>query len=172
MAINLNNLSILLVEDTAPMRKIMVSILEILGFKHIYSAGSGEEGFRLFKQYNPDIVLTDWMMEPMDGVELIRRIRTEATSPNRFVPIILITGYAATTKVKVARDNGMTEFLVKPFTAKELSARISHVINRPRDFVEAPRFIGPDRRRRPDDDYDGPIRRRADKSSKGKSEKS
>lgn len=167
MAINLANLSILLVEDTAPMRKIMVSILQLLGFVKIYTAGNGEEGYRLFRHHNPDIVLTDWMMEPMDGVELIRRIRTEAASPNRFVPIILITGYAATSKVKVARDNGMTEFLVKPFTAKELAARIAHVINRPRDFVEAPRFTGPDRRRRPDDDYGGPVRRRVDRQKKG-----
>jgi two-component system chemotaxis response regulator CheY len=168
MTINLNTLSILLVEDTAPMRKIMVSVLEILGFKTIYSAASGAAGFQLFKDHNPDIVITDWMMEPMDGVELIKMIRTNPDSPNPFVPIILVTGYAATTKVKIARDNGMTEFLVKPFTGKELAARITHVINRPRDFVEAPSFIGPDRRRRPDDDYDGPVRRHVDKSKRRK----
>lgn len=168
MAINLSNLSILLVEDTLPMRKILVSVLEILGFSKIYVASNGLEGYEVFKRHNPDIVITDWMMEPGDGVELIRLIRTDNASPNRVAPVILITGYAATTKVKVARDQGMTEFLVKPFTAKELAARISHVINRPRDFVEAPRFTGPDRRRRPDDDYGGPVRRKVDKIKKRK----
>lgn len=168
MTINLSSLSILLVEDTAPMRKILVSVLGLLGFKTIHAASSGEAGYKLFKERNPDIVITDWMMEPMDGVELIKMIRTRSDSPNPFVPIILVTGYAATTKVKIARDNGMTEFLVKPFTAKELAARITHVINRPRDFVEAPQFIGPDRRRRPDDDYDGPVRRHVDKRKRRK----
>lgn len=168
MSINLNSLSVLLVEDTLPMRKILVGVLEILGFKNVYAASSGEAGYKLFKDYNPDIVITDWMMEPIDGIAFIKMIRTRPDSPNPFVPIILVTGYAATTKVKIARDNGMTEFLVKPFNAKELAARITHVINRPRDFVEAPKFIGPDRRRRPDDDYEGPVRRHIDKSKRRK----
>lgn len=165
MPINLSALSILLIEDTAPMRKILVSVLEILGFKKIYAAGSGEEGFRMLKDYNPDIVVTDWMMEPIDGLDLIAMIRTAPGVPNRSVPVILITGYAATEKVKRARDQGMTEFLVKPFTAKELAARITHVINKPRDFVETPKFTGPDRRRR-ENGYQGPVRRRADKTKK------
>ncbi len=165
MPINLSNLSILLVEDTAPMRKILVSVLESLGFKKIYAASSGEQGFRMLKDYNPDIVITDWVMEPIDGLDLISMIRTAPGVPNRSVPVILITGYGAPAKVMRARDFGMTEFLVKPFTAKELALRISHVINKPRDFVEAPEFIGPDRRRR-QGDYQGPVRRRADKSKK------
>ena len=165
MTINLSTLSILLIEDTAPMRKILVSVLEIIGFKRIYSASSGEQGFRMIKDYNPDIVVTDWMMEPIDGIDLIGMIRTAPGVPNRSVPVILITGYAATEKVMRARDQGMTEFLVKPFTAKELASRITHVINKPRDFVEAPKFVGPDRRRR-EDDYGGPVRRRSDRGKK------
>lgn len=164
MPINLANLSILLVEDTIPMRKIMVSVLEILGFRKIYTAADGDEGFRAFQQSTPDIVITDWHMEPTDGLRLIERIRTDPKSHNRTVPIILVTGYAAVPKVKDARDRGMTEFLIKPFTAKELAMRITHVINKPRDFVEAPSFIGPDRRRRPGDGYDGPVRRRSERN--------
>ena len=110
MTINLSTLSILLIEDTAPMRKILVSVLEIIGFKRIYSASSGEQGFRMIKDYNPDIVVTDWMMEPIDGIDLIGMIRTAPGVPNRSVPVILITGYAATEKVMRARprDDGIS----------------------------------------------------------------
>jgi DNA-binding NtrC family response regulator len=60
----------------------------------------------------------------------------------------MMTGYAATARVAAARDQGVTEFLVKPFTANELARRIAYVIDAPRDFVETNEFFGPDRRRR------------------------
>lgn len=166
MPIDLAKLSVLLIEDTIPMRKILQSVLELLGFRKIYTARDGEEGLRVNLQHSPDIIITDWLMEPMDGIDFIRRVRSDASSPNRMVPIILITGYSAAPKVMAARDQGMTEFLAKPFTAKELAARISHVINRPRDFVEAPNFKGPDRRRRSDEGYAGPVKRRRDTKKK------
>ena len=168
MPLSLGNLSILLVEDTVPMRKIMVSVLEIIGFRKIYTAGDGEEGFRVFQQSRPDIVITDWLMTPQDGLYLIEKIRTHPTSHNRTVPVILVTGYSAAPKVMSARDQGMTEFLIKPFTAKELAMRSTHVINKPRDFVEAPTFVGPDRRRRADEGYEGPVRRTAERHRKKK----
>ena len=62
--------------------------------------------------------------------------------------------------IEEARDAGVTEFLVKPFTANDIARRITHVINRPRDFIETQDFFGPDRRRRRDDTtYKGPLRR-------------
>ncbi len=168
MPLSLGNLSILLVEDTIPMRKIMVSVLEIIGFRKIFTASDGEEGFRVFQQSRPDIVVTDWLMTPQDGLFLLEKIRTDPRSHNRTVPVILVTGYSAAPKVMSARDQGMTEFLIKPFTAKELSMRITHVINKPRDFVEAPTFVGPDRRRRDDEAYGGPVRRTTERNKKDK----
>ena len=96
----------------------------------------------------------------MNGLELIKTIRTDPESPNRFVPIIVVTGYAAPKRVMEARDAGMTEFVVKPFTAEHIIKRITHVINYPRDFVETKTYIGPNRRRHSDDDYFGPERRK------------
>jgi DNA-binding NtrC family response regulator len=76
------------------------------------------------------------------------------------VPVIVMTGYAAAPRVAQARDKGITEFLVKPFTANELARRITYVIDAPRDFVETAEFFGPDRRRRKAIDYQGPERRK------------
>jgi len=164
MGFQFEKLSILIVEDTAPMSKLLVSVLENLDIKQIDIAKNGEQGFEMFQKGNHDIVLTDWLMEPMDGIELTRQVRKSSMSPNRMVPIILITGYSAWVRVEEARDAGVTEFLVKPFTANDLARRIAHVINKPRDFIETHDFFGPDRRRRKDPNFKGPFRRDDDEN--------
>ena len=65
-------------------------------------------------------------------------------------------------RVAAARDIGTTEFLVKPFTAGDLARRIAHVITKPRDFVKAPEYFGPDRRRKFTDGFRGPFKRDSD----------
>lgn len=162
MAFRFERLSVLVVEDTIPMRKLMVSVLDSLGIKNVSTADSGEKAFELFQKENQDLIITDWQMEPMDGIELTRQVRKNLMSPNRMVPIVLITGYSAWPRVAEARDAGVTEFLVKPFTANDIARRIAHVINKPRDFIETQDFFGPDRRRRIDPNYKGPMRRKAD----------
>lgn len=160
MTLKLEKLTVLVVEDTMPMRKLIVSVLQNLGVGNICTAANGQEGFEQFQRVNPDIIITDWLMQPVDGIEFIRMIRTHMSSPNRMVPIIIITGYSAITRVIQARDHGVTEFLVKPFTANDLAKRIAYVINKPRDFVHTPRYFGPDRRRRSDGVFSGDDRRR------------
>lgn len=159
MPLRLDKISILIVEDIIPMRKLMVSVLEEFGVGKIFTADHGGQGFAQFQKHCPDVVITDWSMDPIDGLEMIKMIRTHSASPNRLVPIILISGYSALSRVTEARDMGVTEFLTKPFTGHDLAKRIAHIINKPRDFVETERFFGPDRRRRKIDEYDGPKRR-------------
>ena len=158
----LEDISILVVEDTLPMLSMICSTLNILGVRSVYRAKNGEEGFEEFVRKTPDIVITDWLMEPVNGLELIKKIRTDSRSPYKTVPIIMITGYSALKRVQQARDYGVTEFLVKPFTANAIATRLNHIIDRPRGFVEAEDYFGPDRRRKREEDYTGPLRRGAD----------
>lgn len=162
MGFKFDRLSILIVEDTAPMRKLVTSVLETLGVGCVLTAIDGEEGFELFCDTRPDIVIADWHMLPMSGIELVHKIRREKRSPNQTVPIIMMTGYSAFPRVAEARDTGATEFLVKPFSANDLARRIAYVINKPRDFIETPDYFGPDRRRRVMPNYNGPKRRQVD----------
>lgn len=159
MAFKFERLSVLLVEDTEPMRKLVISVLETLGVGRIMTAIDGTSGFEKFCVERPDIVITDWHMMPMNGVKLVQKIRTDAQSPNKLTPVIMMTGYSAMSRVSEARDKGATEFLVKPFSANDLARRIAYVINKPRDFVDANDYFGPDRRRRNDSNYAGPKRR-------------
>lgn len=162
MPINFKKLSVLVVEDLKPMRELLAAVLKDLGVGHISTANDGEEGFRAVRTHNPDILITDWEMNPVNGLELTRRVRLSPMSPNRLLPVIMMTGYTSPHRVTAARDVGITEFLAKPFTAEGLIQRIAHIINKPRDVVEAPAFFGPDRRRRDNETYQGPKRRRRD----------
>lgn len=162
MPLNFEKLSVLVVEDTLPMLRLMVAVLSTLGVKNIHSATNGQRGFDVFCKEAPDIVISDWHMDPMDGIELTKLIRRDPASPNRLAPIILVTGFSAVGRVGIARDAGITEFMVKPFSANDLAKRLAYVINKPRDFIDAPVYFGPDRRRRKNPDYPGPYRRDED----------
>ncbi len=162
MGFKFEKMSVLVVEDNEPMRRLIVSVLETLGVGRILQASDGEKGLSVYQTNKPDAILLDWEMMPMNGIEMIRRIRYTPNMPNRYVPIILITGYGALSRVTQARDAGVTEFLVKPFTAGDLARRLAYIINKPRDFIDAQDYFGPDRRRKAADDYKGPKRRQND----------
>lgn len=162
MVYHFNNAKILVVDDMQPMLALTASLLKIFGFDDVILAHNAEEGYKKFVEHNPDLVITDWLMEPYDGTQLIHKIRNDAISPNKFVPIIMMTGYSHRIRVEQARDSGVTEFLVKPFRAKDLYSRIEMLIEKPRRFVDAQNFFGPDRRRKKPGDYQGPFRREAD----------
>jgi CheY-like chemotaxis protein len=162
MTYKFNSAKLLVVDDMLPMQTLLRSLLGLFGFKEIEVAENGQDGFKKLCKFDPDVVLVDWMMEPMDGIEMTEKIRNDPMSPNRFVPVILMTGFSSRLRVERARDIGITEFLVKPFTARDLYEKIEHVIERPRQFVDSRNFFGPDRRRKRDDDYDGPHRRMED----------
>lgn len=165
MTYKLENAKILLVDDMQPMLTLTKSLLGIYGFKDIVDASNVETAFKLYCKTSPDLVITDWVMEPDDGMELVRRIRKDKASPNQYVPIIVMTGFSSRPRVESARDRGITEFLVKPFSARDLFAKIEHIIEKPRQFVDTGAFFGPDRRRKRGDDYAGPRRRQNDGSS-------
>lgn len=162
MSFDFDKLNVLVVEDIAPLRELIGAVLKGFGIKNIHVAANGKEAFELFQKNNHDIIITDWAMEPMDGIELTKAVRNQEASPNKTVPIIIVTGYNAWARVETARDAGVTEFLIKPFTAADMAKRISHVITHPRDFIEVPDFFGPDRRRKQDTNYEGRLKRQTD----------
>jgi two-component system chemotaxis response regulator CheY len=163
MAYDFTKLKILIVEDNQPMLDLTKSILATFGVVHVDGAKNGNEGFDKFCVNTYDLVIADWMMRPIDGIELTRRIRTDVRSPNSFVPVILMTGFSEKNRVIEARDAGVTEFLVKPFNTRDLYSRMLQIIEKPRQFVRADQYFGPDRRRS-SKQYTGPYKRENDLS--------
>ncbi|WP_448190196.1 response regulator [Azospirillum sp. sgz301742] len=154
--------SVLLVDDSAWMRVILRQMLKALGFSHIAETDNGESALATVKTSPPDIVLADWDMRPMNGLELTRRIR-RLPGEARFAPVIMISAFSTLGNVLAARNAGVSEFLVKPVAPQTLYHHLVAVIERPRMFVEAPGYSGPDRRRRDVPDGAGHNRRRGDR---------
>lgn len=158
--LDFSKISVMVVEDNEHMRYLMRMVLRTLGITRIYEAANGEEAIAEMAVHAPDIVLTDWDMHPIDGLELTRFLRNSPESPNPFVPIIMVTAHSERQRVLEARDAGITEFLVKPISAKGVYSRLRAVVEQPRRFVRTRVYFGPDRRRKKDDPaYHGPDRR-------------
>jgi len=155
-------LKALIVEDNVHMRTLLRSLLMALGMKQVFEASNGEDAFVVMRERKPDLILTDLSMKPIDGIEFTREVRVSHASPNPYVPIIMITGHTERHRVEAARDAGVTEFLAKPITAQNLFLRIAEIVERPRAYVRAGEYFGPDRRRRADENYPGPWRRHED----------
>ena len=171
MGLSLDNVSILVVDDNTFMRRIVKSILNIFQCRDVKEAGDGADALKILNSgFLPDILITNWQMPTVDGIELARMIRTGSDSQNPYLPIIMITGHSEHSRILEARDVGINEFLVKPISARTLYKHISNVIERPRQFVRSKTYFGPDRRRkRANFTYDGPERRQDDPLADGDS---
>ncbi|MDB5450128.1 MAG: response regulator receiver protein [Phenylobacterium sp.] len=157
---DLKALRLLVVDDNRHAAEIVKSILASVGAQDIADAATPDRAFKLMKENPFDVVVVDQNLgQGDDGIQLVRRIRSDPSSPNPYVPILMLTGYTEQRRVKAARDAGVTEFLSKPFTITGLLRRMDALIHQPRPFVRSADYFGPDRRRKADPDYTGPERR-------------
>ena len=159
MATGLETLSVLLADDNPHMREIVGVLLHNVGISKVHLARDGSHAIQWMQNWQPDLAIVDFRMEPMDGVEFTRYVRTSDESRNPYLPIIMMTGHSVRSRIYEARDAGVTEFVTKPLNARTLLSRISAVLAQPRPFVRSETYFGPDRRRRDDPDYHGPKRR-------------
>jgi CheY-like chemotaxis protein len=157
----LRALSILVVDDNEQMRTIIGTVLSAAGVGRLYYAADGRAGLDSLATYDIDVAYVDYEMPVMNGLDFIARARAQG-GERRLTPIIMLTGHSDMMRLSAARDRGVNEFLAKPVTARNILLRLESVIMRPRPYIDAPDFFGPDRRRRQIPGYRGPLRRAAD----------
>lgn len=145
---DMSDLVVMIVDDNDHMRRLLRSILEALSVSQVREATNGVTALNDSKLMIPDVIITDMMMEPINGLEFTRMLRDDSTHPATRVPVLMITGYSEKQHVEAARDAGVTEFLAKPVTVKGVGARLNSLLANPRPFVRTKSFNGPDRRRR------------------------
>jgi CheY-like chemotaxis protein len=161
MASGLATLDLLVIDDNAQMRTIIGTVLTAAGVRRLHYAPDGRRGLETIKQRPIDVVYIDFEMPVMNGLAFLSTVRA-MSSDHRFLPIIMLTGHSDLQRITAARDLGVNEFLGKPVTAKSILTRLDTVIMKPRPFVSAPRYFGPDRRRRDAANFAGPWRRTSD----------
>lgn len=160
--LDMSRLSFLIVDDNAHMRSTIRQVLSSFGARDLHEASDGADAMDAMSARVPDVMLTDRSMSPVDGIELVRWMRRSKDSPNAFMPIVMVTAYSERFRICEARDAGINEVLVKPFSAAKLYEKIWLVVDRPRPFVRTKTYFGPDRRRHNDPNYRGPERRQQD----------
>jgi len=144
----LRDIHILVIDDDRRLAQLLESVLRALGFTRITLCFDGVEAWKLLRDNPYDLLICDWVMQQLDGIELIHRLRHDETSVNRLMPILMLSGHSDRDMVEKARDAGITEYLTKPFTASSLCGRISHIIDHPREFVASRQYAGHSRRRK------------------------
>ena len=162
----------MLVDDNQHMRAITSAVLQSAGVRMVREAADGAAALEILRAQSVDLAIVDFNMFPLDGVEFTRLVRNSPDTANPYLPIIMMTGHSERSRVYEARDAGVTEFVVKPITAKAVLDRIKAVIFHPRPFVKTEGYFGPDRRRTTAaaaSNYNGLKRRASDQARDGSS---
>jgi two-component system, chemotaxis family, chemotaxis protein CheY len=158
----LNDVHALVVDDNQQMRLLVRCLLRAGGLANVFEAKTADEAFHIIRSRQIDLVIVDWMMQPVDGLEFTRTMRLDSTSPNPYMPILMLTAHTEASRVTAARDAGVTGFIKKPISTRMLFARVAGALTDTRSFIRTCDFFGPDRRHGVAPNYAGPLRRSSD----------
>lgn len=142
----LSQTRVLVVDDNAALRGVLRVSLQAFGCPRVIESGTVAQALEILKTQPVDLVITDWKMKPRDGIELVGSIRSPMTSPSPGLPIIMLTAYDGTDRIRQARRVGVNAFLIKPVTAAALAACLRDVLAGESDIVETDSYVGPERR--------------------------
>ena len=120
------NMQILIVDDYKTMLRIIRNLLKQLGFTNVEEAMDGGEALTKLRSSDFGLVISDWNMEPMTGLQLLKEVR--ADSNLKTMPFIMITAESKTENVVAAKEAGVNNYIVKPFNAATLRTKLSSVI--------------------------------------------
>ncbi|GEO81800.1 response regulator [Pararhodospirillum oryzae] len=126
MAVDMN-MKILIVDDYKTMLRIIRNLLRQLGFNNIDEAMDGSAALQMLRATGDyGLVISDWNMEPMTGLQLLREVRADAKLKS--MPFIMVTAESKSENVIAAKEAGVSNYIVKPFNAETLKAKMQSVI--------------------------------------------
>jgi two-component system chemotaxis response regulator CheY len=128
MAVDMN-MKILVVDDFKTMRRIVTNLLAQLGFdlQNIHEATDGENALLKLQENPYQLIISDWNMEPMDGLQLLQKVRA-LNGPIKTVPFIMVTAESKPENIIKAKQCGVNNYIVKPFNAETLKKKLSAVL--------------------------------------------
>jgi CheY-like chemotaxis protein len=144
--INLDKVSVLIVDDSAPSLDLLAQVVSGFGVKTLQRADSAREAQLHLRDKAFDLIISATNMAGVDGYELVKWLRRGALEANRYVPVILVSGHTPPSQVFKARDAGANFTVAKPITPKVLLERILWAAKEERQFIECDSYLGPDRR--------------------------
>ena len=120
------NMSILIVDDYKTMLRIIRNLLNQLNFSNVEEAADGKTALVKLRSNSIGLVISDWNMEPMTGLQLLREVRADANLKD--TPFIMITAESKTENVVAAKEAGVSNYIVKPFNAETLRTKLVSVL--------------------------------------------
>jgi two-component system, chemotaxis family, chemotaxis protein CheY len=120
------NLQILIVDDYKTMLRIIRNLLKQLEFNNIDEATDGSMALSMLRAKSYDLVISDWNMQPMTGLDLLREVRNDASLKD--LPFVMITAESKTENVIAAKAAGVSNYIVKPFNAETLKTKLASVL--------------------------------------------
>ena len=121
------NMNILIVDDYNTMLRIIKNLLKQLGFSNIDEASDGAQAYEKIKQKTYGLVISDWNMEPMSGLDLLKQIRASGQA-YKDTPFIMVTAESKTENVIAAKQAGVNNYIVKPFNVETLKGKMIAVL--------------------------------------------
>jgi two-component system chemotaxis response regulator CheY len=119
------NMDVLVVDDASAMRRIVRGLLKELGFKNIREADNGQSALDELKRRKADLVVSDWNMPEMSGIDLLRAIRSDEALKN--IPVLMVTAEAKKENILAAIQAGVNNYIVKPFNAQTLQEKLTKI---------------------------------------------
>lgn len=126
MPVNMN-MNVLIVDDYKTMLRVIRNLLGQIGFKNVDEATDGAMALELMKTKKFDLVISDWNMEPMTGLDLLKAVRSGDECHNK-VPFIMVTAESKAENVVAARQAGVSNYIIKPFSAETLKGKLMSVL--------------------------------------------
>lgn len=122
------NMKVLVVDDFSTMRRIVKNLLRDLGFTNLQEADDGSTALPMLQSGDFDFVVTDWNMPGMQGIDLLRAIRADDSL--KHIPVLMVTAEAKKEQIIMAAQAGVNGYIVKPFTAATLKAKLDKIFER------------------------------------------
>lgn len=161
--IDFSKISFLVVEPNKLMGQMVRDVLMLLDAQYIDRARNLDSAVSILKMGRIDVMISEWALSEektgRSGMDIVHWVRNDPASPNRMMPVVMMTANSEEEYVCRARDCGVSEFVAKPYTVQGFYTRLAAAIARPRQFVRIGEYYGPDRRRRRIAEYQGPERR-------------
>ena len=152
---------VLIVDPAPASARLLADLVRNIAAGQQWNAPSNRKALAACEQIDPQLIFVELSSGDVDGIEFTKRLRRSDLACRK-APVIMVTATATAQAILSARDAGVHEFLRKPYTNKDLLRRLEAVTLRPRDWIEAVAYIGPDRRRFNSGDYAGKLKRRSD----------
>jgi len=137
------SLSIVVADDSSYMRRIIRAILTGFGCRRIVEASDGADALENIVSIGPDLLLLDLVMPVLDGIEVMRMIRSPDTFAFPYLPVIMISAHSERRHILRATESGAHEFVRKPLSARTLYDRVASIVTCPREFIRTPTYFGP-----------------------------